>query len=108
MPEENIAEQSATESGKPQPSLLAPVPLDYRIGAAVVFIIGAIVFTSIGFFRMYNYSYSDHVVGGDAYNYIILAIRGVGWIAGGGVCALLACVFVLLSIRSITKRNKPR
>lgn len=67
---------------------------------AWLFWVGAIVLTGCGVFRMYIYDSTgaDKIVGGDAYNYTILATRGVGLIAAGGTSAITAVLFMLASI----------
>jgi hypothetical protein len=49
---------------------------------------------------MYSYSgnYAAHIVGGDAYNYIIIGIRGTGLICAGIISALISNGFILLSL----------
>lgn len=59
----------------------------------------AIALVGVGFYVMFSYGdYSDsnllgntagHIVGGDAYNYIIIAVRGTGFMLAGVVSALL-------------------
>lgn len=47
---------------------------------------------------MYDNSYSNQVVGGDAYNYIIYATRGTAFVCAGIVSSVLAlCCFVYSS-----------
>lgn len=58
-----------------------------------IFYAVAVLFTIIGFVVMYHYgneyeSDFGHVVGGDAYNFIIIGIRGIGFIITG----LISCV----------------
>jgi len=62
-----------------------------KIGAGVFYVVAAVLI-GIGFYVMYTYGSGERfdklgnvgrVVGGDAYNYIIIAVRGVGWIAAG-------------------------
>jgi hypothetical protein len=65
-------------------------------GAFLLYII-AVGLVGFGFFTMFAYGgrdlYGDPglgmVVGGDAYNYIIIGVRGAGFIVAGGVSALL-------------------
>lgn len=55
-----------------------------------------VVCVGAGLWRMYHYTSSDGVVGGDAYNYIILGLRGLAWVVAGSAAALLggACLIV--------------
>ncbi len=75
---------------------------------AVVFFVTAIIFAGVGLNTMYSYegNYSAHVVGGDAYNFIIIAARGTGLICAGIVSALLGNAFLLFAIFS--KRTRSR
>jgi hypothetical protein len=62
-----------------------------------------------GFITMYYYgdynsdsSFSDgskwgHVVGGDAYNYIIIGVRGVGWMIVGLIAAIFGGIASILN-----------
>lgn len=72
---------------------------------SVSFLAVAILFALFGLWRMYNYdSDSDNskIVGGDAYNYIIIAARGTGLICCGIVSALIS---VTVSIWDFTDRQ---
>jgi hypothetical protein len=75
-------------------------PLDptilFRVFAGLC-ILGAIGFGIAGYWRMQTYDTDAHIVGGDAYNYTIIATRGVGLACIGIICAVLACAFLLLS-----------
>ncbi len=59
----------------------------------VLLYIAAGILVAIGLYTMFTYEgVSDgtgHLVEGDAYNYMIIATRGVGWIAAGIVVALM-------------------
>lgn len=60
---------------------------------------GSILLIIGGVLAIYGVTALDNapdIVGGDAYNYIIGAVRGVGWIAAGGVSALVGVGFMLL------------
>ncbi|MDB5661624.1 MAG: hypothetical protein JWS10_4239 [Cypionkella sp.] len=48
---------------------------------------------------MYDNSYSQKVVGGDAYNYIIYATRGTGFICAGIVSAVLSVTAAIASLK---------
>jgi len=65
-------------------------------GWAVAFWIGALFAGVIGIILLFNES---RIVGGDAYNYIIGAMRGVGWICLGVLCDVLACALLLFALR---------
>ena len=60
----------------------------------VVLIMLSVVFMIVGWRVMYTY-YSGYggtgnIVGGDAYNYIIIANRGIGWFCAGIIVAIIA------------------
>jgi|SRR5580704_15023520 hypothetical protein len=89
-----------------QTTLYAPpaVPIPdagktYR-GLAYVFMVTSCAFLAWGGWCMYAYdaleSSSDHIVGGDAYNYVIHATRGVGLIGIGIAIAVFACTLAVL------------
>lgn len=62
-------------------------------------ICAAIVFVIYGLRTAYTYnSLSDagKIVGGDAYNYIIIGVRGLAWVTTGLVCAVFAVLFAML------------
>lgn len=80
--------------------------------AATIFFGIAGALTLIGFYTMFTYQatasdFGDpgpgQIVGGDAYNYIIIAVRGVGFIAAGGVSALVGVGALLSGILSRTR-----
>ncbi len=70
----------------------------------VIFIITGIIFAGVGLNTMYHYdsnSYnsSSRIVGGDAYNYIIIANRGIGLINTGIIAVIIGLIFALYSIK---------
>ena len=65
---------------------------------AWVFLFGGIVLGVFGLYRMHAYDVGDKIVGGDAYNYTILATRGVGFVCAGILSVTVAGVFVLMTI----------
>ncbi|MGH9943860.1 MAG: hypothetical protein ACRD9R_16065, partial [Pyrinomonadaceae bacterium] len=69
---------------------------------ASIFFIAAVIFAGVGLHTMYSYEAnpSARIVGGDAYNFIIIAARGTGLICAGIVSALLGNAFLLLAIWS--------
>lgn len=71
---------------------------------AFVFIIISVVLIGVGFETMLTYDTaygsSDKIVGGDAYNYIIRANRGVGFICAGVASSVISATFGVLSIRA--------
>lgn len=79
-----------------------PVPTDWGPFAAFCFA-GAVILVGVGFYTMYHYesgySSSTRIVEGDAYNYIIIATRGVGWIVAAIVLALLGVGAQLAALR---------
>jgi hypothetical protein len=58
-------------------------------------IVAAVVFAGVGLHTVYNDAYDAHVVGGDAYNFIIYATRGTGLVCIGIVCAVLSVTFAI-------------
>lgn len=76
-------------------------------GPAWAFFVAGALMAAWGFKTMYTYSatanpYSPgvgEIVGGDAYNYIIIGVRGLGWIAAGILCALGGVIY-RLGVRS--------
>ncbi len=62
----------------------------------------AVILTILGVRQMYSYGSEDKIVGGDAYNFIILAGRGTGLICSGIVSALIG---VATSIWDLTDRQ---
>lgn len=84
------------------------VSIVVRIVLAVIslaLVITGLVIINYGFYTMYTYGdgtvdMTGHIVGGDAYNFIIIGIRGLGWIVsgaaafiGGSVIAGVAILF---------------
>jgi hypothetical protein len=68
------------------------------IFTAWLFVSLAICLAIGGLWRMYSYSTNDKFVGGDAFNYIVLATRGVGLICAGILCGGIAGVLALIAI----------
>jgi hypothetical protein len=67
---------------------------------ALAFAVGFVMF---GLYRMLVYDeFSDKIVGGDAYNYLILTDRGIGFICAGIALAVIAAVFALQAIAART------
>jgi hypothetical protein len=74
------------------------VPGSGYLSISWLFIAIAIGFVIWGMVRMFTYDeLSDKLVGGDAYNYIVLTIRGVGLIAVGCASAALAATFAIFA-----------
>lgn len=83
---------------------------------SVLFYFAAAVLVTIGFIVMFTYGdydpdsyFSDgstfgHIVGGDAYNYIIIGIRGLGFITTGLIATVIASV--LLVVEAISNKSK--
>ena len=76
---------------------------------AFIFITVAIIFIGVGFDTMLTYDSgygsSDKIVGGDAYNYIIRANRGIGYICAGVASSVISATFGALSVRSKLSTN---
>jgi len=62
-----------------------------------LFILAAVIFAGKGWYTVYDNSYSAHVVGGDAYNFIIYATRGTALVCVGIVCAILSVTFAVFA-----------
>lgn len=56
------------------------------------------LFTLFGLVEMYEYGPADKVVGGDAYNFIIMASRGTGLICAGIVSALVGVAVAIFDL----------
>jgi len=69
---------------------------------SIIFFIVAALFVVNG---LYTLSSDDRVVGGDAYNYIISAGRGIGKICAG---LFFALVSVVLAIFDVDDRQKQK
>jgi len=88
--------------------------MKYALGfSSAVFFIGSIIFVSIGLDTMYTYGlgilgdYKGHIVGGDAFNFIIIANRGIGWINIGIISSIIGSTLAILAKglpRGATKR----
>jgi hypothetical protein len=65
---------------------------------SLLFLIAAGLFTLYGLVEMYKYGPDDKVVGGDAYNYIIMAGRGTGLICAGVVSALIGLAVAVFDL----------
>lgn len=65
---------------------------------AIVFSVCGVLLCLFGVYRMYDY---DSIVGGDAYNYLIVTSRGVGWICSSIVLMLFSCVLALFFIAKL-------
>jgi len=72
----------------------------YSVSAVICLII-AMIFGIFGLWRMHIYRDTDHIVGGDAYNYTILATRGVGLVCLGVLFAIVAVVFMLMRVAAL-------
>lgn len=69
-----------------------------------VFAIISVLFTIYGLYVAYSYKEGDKVVGGDAYNFIILGLRGLAWVCAGAVSAIFAAIFLLMWTHSDSRR----
>jgi hypothetical protein len=69
---------------------------DGRMVGAWVALVLAVAFVIFGLYRMFAYDqYSDKIVEGDAYNYLILTERGIGFICAGIAMSVIAAVLTL-------------
>ena len=71
-------------------------PGDGYVVFAWIFLVAGLILGSFGVYRMSAYDYSDRIVGGDAYNYTILATRGVGYICAGILCVGFSATLMLM------------
>jgi hypothetical protein len=83
--------------GNPTPEIVQPRKLRKRT-LSLLFLIAAGLFTLFGLVEMYKYGPDDKVVGGDAYNYIIMAGRGTGLICAGIVSALVGVAVAVFDL----------
>ncbi|RLF37047.1 MAG: hypothetical protein DRN03_02930 [Thermoplasmata archaeon] len=78
--------------------------MKYALGffSAVCFI-GSIIFIGVGLHTMYTYGlgilgdYRGHIVKGDAFNFIIIANRGIGWINIGIISSIIGSTLAILA-----------
>ena len=75
-------------------------------GLAAVFAAIALGFTYYGLAFMYDDSYANQVVGGDAYNFIIYATRGTAYVAAGIVFAVLSATASIIG-SALRHKNAP-
>ena len=71
------------------------------LGWGWFFLVVAMLLVGVGFYTMFTYDSirgEGKIVGGDAYNYIIIATRGVGFISAGVVSALIGVGAILSGI----------
>lgn len=61
--------------------------------------IGSLLNVGYGIHITYTYNDASKVVGGDAYNFIIIGLRGLAWICTGIVSAILAILCFLAGKR---------
>lgn len=75
---------------------------------ATLYVIAAVI-VGFGFLTMYHYDSSGdfgRLVGGDAYNYIIIGVRGVGWIVTGFIVAVIAsATWIVSAIRESAQKE---
>lgn len=70
-----------------------------RATAVILYLI-SVGFVIYGLYTMFtygdadSYDYTGHIVGGDAYNYIIIGVRGAGLILVGVVSAIIGNGFI--------------
>jgi ABC-type Fe3+-siderophore transport system permease subunit len=76
---------------------------DTWLALAALFFALASIFTVFGLYRMYN---EEHIVGGDADNYIVSASRGTGLICAGIVFALIgtACTMLITALGNVQQQ----
>lgn len=69
---------------------------------ANIFLVVAVLLCVYGLYKTYAYGSDDKIVGGDAYNFIILAGRGTAWVCAGIVSALIG---IAIAIYDLTDRQ---
>lgn len=67
---------------------------------AACFALGGIGLGWYGLDILYTDSYSEKIVGGDAYNYIIYATRGTAWVCSGIISAVVGLICAVLHQRT--------
>ena len=77
----------------------------YWISGALALV--ALGFTYYGITLMFDDSFSQKVVGGDAYNFIIYAARGTAYVCGGVVFAVLSATAAIVAerVNAVLKGN---
>lgn len=97
-------EVSASQGPGPSDSGEGTVPRssgNAAIAWAWLFLTVSVMLVAVGFSVMFTYHGSHgQLVGGDAYNLMIIATRGVGFIAAGIVSALLGVGCLLTAVAS--------
>lgn len=84
-------------SSDPTPEIAPKRKLRKRT-ISLLFLIGAGLLTLYGLVVMFKYGPDDMVVGGDAYNFIIMAGRGTGLICAGIVSALVGVAVAVFDL----------
>lgn len=75
---------------------------------SALFLIAGAILAIVGIVTMYNYEAdSARIVGGDAYNFIIIATRGTGLICAGIVSALIGCALAVFSGTAPVAARRP-
>lgn len=108
-----VVRRAATQSSRPPsalPNIPDPAPSAPGAGSMItsgVFVIMSALTILGGWWRMYSYDEfgGDKIVGADAYNYTILATRGVGIIGAGVGFGIIATVFALYAIAERVKAH---
>ena len=67
---------------------------------SAIFVLVALGFSGYGINLMYDDSYGNQVVGGDAYNFIIYATRGTAYVCTGIVFAIVSVTVALVANRA--------
>ncbi len=86
-----VAQESSRDSAHSGPASDAAY-----LGWASFLLVASIALCLIGFFVMYNHPGYGNSIANHDLDYVIIAIRGVGFICAGGVFGLAACLILLL------------
>jgi hypothetical protein len=65
---------------------------------AAIMAVTAVLLTISGLNTAYTYNDASKVVGGDAYNFIIIAVRGACWIGAGIITAIFSAMFAVIGV----------
>lgn len=93
------------------PNATQDAPGATNVALAVLSLLTSLGLVAFGIWRMTTYDSGvlsdDKIVGGGAYNYTILATRGVGFICAGVAFAGIGAVFALLAVRKVLLERRP-
>ncbi|WP_442601201.1 hypothetical protein [Paenibacillus sp. KN14-4R] len=99
--------RSVNESGSTSSTSLKSASILLYLMSIILIIVGFIVMFHYGDYKSDDIFSSGskfgHIVGGDAYNYIIIGIRGVGFIVTGFVVTVIASTLLIIdTLKSVS------